>query len=104
DRYRRASPRMVCEIDDVLIAFEVGFTGPNILDVGNLFGPLNSSKAAFRMRTDHLAAPHCKLRWRIVKRNATEGFAVIKVQRAEPGLANPCCVFEYSPEYRLQVA
>src|SRR5262245_34127852 len=64
---------MVCEIDDVLIAFEVGFTGPNILDVGNLFGPLNSSKAAFRMRTDHLAAPHCKLRWRIVKRNATEG-------------------------------
>ena len=88
----------------MLIAFKVGFAGPNIVDVSNLFGSCDGPKAAFRMRTDDLTPPFRKFGWRIVERNTTEGVAVIKVQRAEPGLADMRRVFEYSPEYWLQLA
>ena len=104
DSQHRASASKIYKFDVGFIAFEVGSAGPDIVDVRNLFGSSDVPKAAFRMGTDHLTQPHREFGWRIVEPNPTKDVTIIKIQRTEPGLADPRGVLQYSVENWLQIA
>ena len=70
----------------------------------DLFGSGHIGQTAFRVRTNHFSFSCNKLRWRIVQRDTAIDFAVIEIQRTEPGVAKSRGVFQYCFEYRLQLA
>src|SRR6185312_7358235 len=100
----RASAGKIYKFDVGFIALEVGWTGPNIVDMRNLLGSGDVPKAALRMGTDHLIKPHRELWCGIVDRNPVKGAAVVKIQRTEAGLADPRGVFQNGLEHWLQLA
>ena len=99
-----ASASEIYKFDVGFIALKVGLAGSNIVDVRNLFGSSDVTKAAFRVGTDHLAPPHRELGCWIVERNPTKDVALIKIQVTKLGLADPRGVFEYGFEHWLQLA
>src|SRR5262249_17614278 len=54
------------------------------------------------MRTKTLTSPHRVLGRRIMERDIAKGVAVIKIQRTEPGFANPRGVFQYGFKDRIK--
>src|SRR5262249_59949192 len=78
---------------------------PKILGVRYLLRPGDMSKTGLRMRAERLAKTNISiLRRYVVERDVTKCFSIVQAQRAELGVAEPCCVGQHSIENRLQLA
>src|SRR6516164_1982471 len=95
----------VGDSDDRWIAFKVRRLRPKILGVRYLLRPGDMSKTGLRMRAERLAKTNISiLRRYVVERDVTKCFSIVQAQRAELGVAEPCCVRQHSIENRLQLA
>src|SRR5262249_13389737 len=82
----------VGDSDDRWIAFKVRRLRPKILGVRYLLRPGDMSKTGLRMRAERLAKTNISiLRRYVVERDVTKCFSIVQAQRAELGVAEPCC-------------